>query len=85
MNRQPSQKKSASLGEAYRAVGPYMTLGIQFVATILVCVFAGRWIDGRYDMAPIFTLVGGFLGIAAGFYHFLKTVLRENRKPEDKG
>ncbi|NUM81414.1 AtpZ/AtpI family protein [bacterium] len=50
-----------------------MTLGIQFVATILVCVFAGRWVDGRYDMAPIFTLVGGFLGIAAGFYHFLKT------------
>jgi ATP synthase protein I len=76
-------KKTSGTREAYRAVGPYLTLGIQFVVMILVCIFAGQWLDDKFDTKPIFTLVGAVFGMIAGFYHFFKVVLYEGRKPED--
>ena len=78
-------KKSSGMSEAYRAVGPFLTLGIQFVAMSLFCVFVGKWLDARYDMAPVWTLAGGILGIVAGFYHFFKVVLGQGHKSEDDG
>lgn len=82
MNK-PSHKLSG-VGEAYRAAGPYLTLGIQFAAILLICVFAGKWVDGYYNTAPAFTLVGGVFGIVAGFYHFLKTVMGLQKSAEEK-
>ena len=78
------KQNSSSVGEAYRAAGPYLTLGIQFAVSVVVCVFLGKWVDDRYDTMPAFTLVGGILGIVAGFYHFLKTVMGLQKKQEDK-
>ena len=68
--------KQSSLGLAYRQVGPYLSLGIEFVASILLCLFAGRWLDGKLGTEPMLMLVGVFVGAAAGFYHFFQTVLR---------
>ena len=76
-------KKASGHGDAYRAVGPFLTLGIQFVVTILLCVYAGHWVDGKYDSSPTFTLVGGLLGIATGFYQFFKVVLGWDHKVGD--
>ena len=75
--------KPSSLAQAYRSVGPYLTLSIQLIATILLCVFAGHWADGKFDTSPLWTLIGGLLGIAAGFYHFFKAVLKMDRKSEE--
>ena len=75
--------KPSSLGQAYRSVGPYLTLGIQLIVTILLFVFAGHWADGKFDTSPLLTLIGGLVGIAAGFYHFFKVVLKMGRKSEE--
>ena len=82
MKKHPPDKPS-SLAQAYRSVGPYLTLGIQLIITILVCVFAGQWADGKFDTSPLLTLIGGLIGIAAGFYHFFKAVLKMDRKSEE--
>ena len=81
--KDPKTHKPSSLSQAYRSVGPYLTLGIQFIATILLCVFAGHWADGKFDTSPLWTLIGGLIGIAAGFYHFFKVVLKMGRKSEE--
>jgi F0F1-type ATP synthase assembly protein I len=39
-------------------------MGLEFVVAILVCLFAGRWLDGRLRTAPLFMIVGVFLGAA---------------------
>ncbi len=75
--------KPSSLGQAYRSVGPYLTLGIQLIVTILLCLFAGHWADGKFDTSPLLTLIGGLIGIAAGFYHFFKVILKMDRKSEE--
>ena len=81
--KNPNTHKPSSLAQAYRSVGPYLTLGIQFIVTILLCVFAGHWADGKFDTSPIFILIGSLVGIAAGFYHFFKAVLKMDRKSEE--
>ena len=82
MNKHNADKQSG-IGHAYRSVGAYLALGIQLVATILLCVFAGHWADGKFDSAPVLTLIGGLLGIAAGFYHFFRAVLKMDGKSKE--
>ena len=81
--KDPNTHKPLSLSQAYRSVGPYLTLGIQLIVTILLCVSAGHWADGKFDTSPLWTLIGGLIGIAAGFYHFFKAVLKMDRKSEE--
>ena len=71
-----SEDSGSSLGQAYRKAGPYLSLGIEFIAAILLCLFAGRWLDSKLDTVPFLMLFGAFLGMAAGFYNLYKTSLR---------
>lgn len=68
--------KQSNLARTYRQVGPYLSLGIEFVASILLCLFAGRWLDGKLGTEPMLMLIGVFAGATAGFYNFFRTVLR---------
>jgi F0F1-type ATP synthase assembly protein I len=43
-------------------------LGLEFALPAL----AGHWIDGRLGTRPWVTLLGCFLGIAAGFVHLMQ-------------
>jgi ATP synthase protein I len=61
--------------EILRRAGPYLGIGGTFLASMAVCIFGGRWLDGRLGTSPWLTLLGAFLGIALGFYIFFKTVL----------
>ena len=71
--------------QIYRQVGPYLGIGIEFVAAILLCLFAGRWLDEKFDTNPIFMLIGAFVGAAAGFYNFIRTVLKLQKKTDSPG
>jgi len=84
MGSMNNRDQSSGLGAAYRAASPYLSLGIQFVAIILVCLFAGKWADERFATSPLFILIGAGFGIAAGFYHFFKAVLGWGNKSEDE-
>lgn len=82
------EKGSSGLGRAYRQVGPYLSIGVEFTASILLCLGAGWWIDGRFHTTPVFVLVGAFFGMAAGFYHFYRSVIglqKKNRKDSKPG
>ena len=77
--------KDSSPSQAYRAVGPYLSLGIELVVAILLFFFAGWWLDVYWDTLPVLTLAGAFLGMIAGFYHFLKGVFRLQKRSEEAG
>jgi F0F1-type ATP synthase assembly protein I len=47
-----------------------MTLAV----TVLAGLGGGYWLDGRLSTQPVFLFLGGTLGLAAGLYHFFKTV-----------
>jgi hypothetical protein len=47
-----------------------MTLAV----TVLAGLGGGHWLDGRLGTRPVCLLLGGTLALAAGLYHFFKTV-----------
>ncbi len=67
---------NSSWPEMMRSVAPYLNIGWIFLVTLGLGLLAGYWVDKRFETEPWFFLVGALLGIAVGFYHFFKTVLR---------
>ncbi len=75
------EKKSAEkLNYSIKNVGPYLGLGTQLAATVILMFFLGRWLDAKFNSSPIFILVCSFLGAFAGIYNFIKIVLELNEK-----
>ena len=66
--------------QTYHDVGPYLGLGTQLAATIVIMFFLGRWLDGQFGTHPILTITFAFFGGFAGVYNFIKTVLNMNKK-----
>jgi F0F1-type ATP synthase assembly protein I len=73
-----------SLARTYRDVAPYLGLGIQLAATIVVCFFIGRWLDQILNTAPWLMIVGAFLGAGGGLYNFLRTVIELGKKEKER-
>ncbi len=46
----------------------YAGAGMQFAIAILLFLFAGQWLDGRFGTTPWLVIGGAFVGAAAGFY-----------------
>ena len=57
-----------------REAAPYLGLGTTLTVTVLAGVGGGHWLDGRLGTGPMLLVLGGTLGLAAGLYHFFKTV-----------
>jgi ATP synthase protein I len=68
------------ISNSYQEIGPYLGLGTQLAATIVLMFFLGRWIDGKFGTSPILSVIFAFLGGFAGIYNFIKTVIRLNEK-----
>ena len=57
-----------------RDVGPLLGLGTTLAVTVLAGLGGGYWLDRRLHTRPVFLLLGGTLALAAGLYHFFKTI-----------
>ena len=63
-----------------REVQPFLWLGWIFACAVSLGVLVGWWLDKKLGTNHVFLLIGAFLGIAAAFVHFFKTVLNWNKK-----
>ena len=50
------------------SVARYSGLGLQWALSVLLFLYAGRWLDRRIGTDPYLTVLGAFIGGAAGFY-----------------
>ena len=79
MNESPKPKDSGSKSP-YAEIGPYLGLGVQLAATMIIMVFIGKWLDDTYHMSPLYVIIGAVLGTFAGIYNLIKTVLALEKK-----
>ena len=79
-----SSSDENDLTKTYRDVGPYLGLGTQLAATMVLMVFLGRWLDEKFELSPILTISFAFFGGFAGIYNFIKSVLNLNKKNNEK-
>jgi len=68
--------------KAYARVG---ALGIELVASTVIGLLGGRWLDGKLGTEPWLSIVGLILGVVAGFRSLYQTAKSENRKLTETG
>lgn len=66
----------------YAQAGPYISIGLQFSLSILLCLFLGWWADEKLDTSPLLLVVGTFLGAAAGFYNLYRALITRGKNDE---
>lgn len=61
----------------------YVSLGFELLASILVPILIGRWIDTSQELEfPYATLTGALFGCIAAIYLMIRTY-KESQKPKD--
>jgi ATP synthase protein I len=57
--------------------------GVQFVISILLFLYIGKWLDGKLGTAPWLLMAGVFVGAGAGFYSFYRRIMAAGRDHGD--
>lgn len=73
-------KISRKIADSYKEAGPYLGLGTQLAATIVLMFFIGKWLDEKFETFPVLSIIFSFFGGFAGIYNFIKAVLNLNEK-----
>jgi len=93
--REIARKRDELLADARRRVGGggdeagasgsrMMGLGLQFVVSILLCLYLGQWLDRKLGTAPWLLLLGVFVGAGLGFYSMYRVMTDENRRSDEE-
>ncbi|MDP4199756.1 MAG: AtpZ/AtpI family protein [Bacteroidota bacterium] len=80
-----AEREMAEQQKAMREMGPYMTMGIQLVLTILAFFGLGYWLDSTHHSGSLWRVVCTGFGAFAGLTYFVLTVLRLSKNDETKG
>ncbi|HEX8848060.1 MAG TPA: AtpZ/AtpI family protein [Gemmatimonadaceae bacterium] len=62
--------------------GAYAGFGLQFAASLLVFLWVGQWIDRKLGTAPIFLMLGVFVGGGAAFYSMYRKLMAMQEREE---
>jgi hypothetical protein len=72
--RKPADGAPPEAGSPQNQWLALLNLGWVFLATMGLTVYGGTWLDERYGTAPLFILIGVFLGFGASGWYFYETV-----------
>jgi F0F1-type ATP synthase assembly protein I len=76
---EPGNRQTGFL-EAYREFAPYLTLGFQLAAAVIILFFIGDWLDARYHTSPLFSLIGVAIGTVGGLIKFIRSVIQVRKR-----
>lgn len=62
----------------------FMGLGLQFVLSILLFLYLGKWLDGKLGSSPVFLILGVFIGAGAAFYSMYRNLKAVERAEEER-
>lgn len=58
----------------FRAMALYSSTLAQLTGSILIGIFAGRWLDGKWNTDPLFLIIGLLFGLTIGIFLMLRSV-----------
>lgn len=70
--------------EPPHAAAKHMGAGLQFAGAIVLFVFAGIWVDGRFGLSPWGTIAGVAIGAVGGFYSLYTKLMADQRESDRK-
>lgn len=69
------QKKNLNnINYNFREIAPYLGIGIQLAATIILMLVIGNWLDQKFEKKYLFTIIFAILGMASGLYNLIHTL-----------
>jgi F0F1-type ATP synthase assembly protein I len=77
-----AQREMAEQQKALQETGPYMTLGIQLVLTILAFFGIGYWLDHHFKTGSLWTAIFAGFGAFSSLTYFVVTVMRLQKQDE---
>lgn len=89
MSERPRPGKGSDAGPSSGGGGAlsgseFAGLGLQFAVSILVFLYAGRWLDDRLGTAPWLLLAGVFVGAGASFYVMYRKVIAAQKRDAER-
>lgn len=73
---------SGQNGQEGPGAGAYAGFGLQFAASLLVFLWVGQWIDRKLGTAPLFLMLGVFVGGGAAFYSMYRKLMAIQEREE---
>jgi F0F1-type ATP synthase assembly protein I len=58
--------------------------GVQFVVSILLFLYIGKWLDSKLGTEPWLLMAGVLVGAVAGFYSFYRRIMAASRKHDKR-
>ena len=77
-------KAPAGGGPSGPSPASFAGAGAQFVVSILLFLYVGKWLDAKLGTAPWLLMLGVFVGAGAGFYSFYRRIMAEHRDHGDR-
>jgi ATP synthase protein I len=77
----PGAKADADDGAS---IGSYAGLGLQFAVTLVAFLYGGMWLDRKVGSAPLFLILGVFVGAAASIYAMYRKLMSDQRRQDDR-
>jgi ATP synthase protein I len=78
--RRPAlQRETSNRRETLWKGATASALGIEMAIAVVIGLLVGRWLDGRFDSEPVWTLVCLCVGIAAGFKGLIRVARQHQR------
>lgn len=62
-----------------KEVSYFGSIGLGFAFSIFIGLFLGLWLDKVFSASPVFTFIGFFFGVAAGYSSIIKLIKRINK------
>ncbi|MCX7909065.1 MAG: AtpZ/AtpI family protein [Ignavibacteria bacterium] len=69
--------KSEKNKKIIQELAPYLNLGWQLVATIVLMVVIGYFLDKFFNTKPLLTVIFALLGCAIGLFDFIRNALKK--------
>ena len=70
--------------KALAIIGLVSAFAFSMLLTISGLIIFGVMLDGWLNTNPIFTIIGGVLGVFAGIYNLIKQVIKMEERNESK-
>ncbi len=68
-----------------RSLSDAINLATTVAAAVALGYFAGKWLDGKFDSQPWFTLLGFMLGVATGIKAMWEKTINKSPSNREKG
>ncbi len=80
MKQNDENDEKDKLAKTYSEIGPYLGLGFQLAASIVIMLFLGIKLDEYLESKPIFTILFSMFGGFAGIYNVIRSTINLNKK-----